>query len=149
MKKSKSMPPGRRTPAWDPVTVAAADGRLILPRCSACGTIQYPLQETCRRCLGDDLEWVEVPTDGTLLSWTRLRASLEPFFREHLPWPLGWVKLACGPVLLAHLADESPASGKAVRVLNRPDTSGVGVLIAVPTETEDSELGRIAALLAR
>lgn len=131
------LPPQRRTDLWARLAQSAGGGQLVLPRCRDCGTVQYPLREMCRTCLGDNLEWGPVPAEGKLLSWTRLHASVEPFFRAHLPWPVGSVQLECGPVILAHLGIHAPASGMQVRVLPCLDRGGVPVLVIVPEGTDD------------
>ena len=141
------LPPGRRTELWTRLTPAAGQGLLILPRCRDCEMVQYPLRELCGNCLGDNLEWGPVPADGNLISWTRLHASVEPFFRGHLPWPVGSVKLDCGPVVIAHLAVALPASGMRVNVLPYLDGNGVPVLVIVPEESNDLT-GPVAAMLA-
>ncbi|MBI1733123.1 MAG: OB-fold domain-containing protein [Gammaproteobacteria bacterium] len=121
-------------------------GRLLLPRCRDCGIVQYPLRELCRNCLGDTLDWVPVSGDGTLLSWTNVHTSLEPFFADHAPWPVGRVKLECGPLVIAHLAIASPDTGMRVRVLPHRDLSDVAVLIIVP-ESDAAVTGPVADLL--
>ena len=124
-----SLPPQRRTELWARLAPSAGGGQLVLPRCRDCDTVQYPLRELCRNCLGENLDWGPVPVEGKLLSWTLLYASVEPFYREHLPWPVGSVKLDCGPVVIAHLAVPAPAAGMAVSVLPHLDGNGLPVLI--------------------
>jgi len=141
-----ALPPQRRTEPWNRLTPSAGQGLLVLPRCRDCDTVQYPLRELCGNCLGDNLEWGPVPSAGRLLSWTRLHASVEQFFREHLPWPVGSVKLDCGPVVIAHLAVELPAAGMAVNVLSYLDGNGAPVLVIVPGEGTDIS-GPVAAVL--
>ncbi|MGH7462074.1 MAG: zinc ribbon domain-containing protein, partial [Longimicrobiales bacterium] len=45
------MPPAARTPAWRSMTEAAARAQFILPTCTTCGVVQYPVREICRHCL--------------------------------------------------------------------------------------------------
>ena len=141
------LPPGRRTELWTRLTPLAGQGLLVLPRCRDCETVQYPLREICGNCLGDNLAWEPVPSTGKLISWTRLHASVEPFFREHLPWPVGSAKLDCGPVVIAHLAVPAPVAGMAVEVLLHLDANGVPVMI-ITASTEDFVGPPVAALLS-
>jgi len=140
-----ALPPQRRSELWTRLTASAGQGLLVLPRCRDCEMVQYPLRELCGNCLGDNLDWGPVPAEGKLISWTRLHASVEPFFREHLPWPVGSVKLDCGPVVIAHLAVALPATGMGVNVLSYPDGNGVPVLVAA-VEGSGEIPGPVAAL---
>ncbi len=44
--------------------------RLIGSRCGACGETRFPVQGSCARCAGTEMETVDLPTNGTLWSWT-------------------------------------------------------------------------------
>lgn len=142
-----ALPPKRRSELWSRLIPSAGHGQLVLPRCRDCETVQYPLREICGNCLGDNLEWGPVPAGGKLVSWTRLHASVEPFFREHLPWPVGSVKLDCGPVVIAHLAVETPVPGMPVSVLPFLDGNGAPVLVIVP-EGDGDISGPVSALVS-
>jgi uncharacterized OB-fold protein len=112
--------------------IADESGKLVLPCCRDCGTVQYPLRELCRNCLADSLEWVPVSGDGILLSWTDVHASLEPFFAAHTPWPVGRAKLACGPVVIAHLGIRDPRCGIPVHVRSIRDAGGAVSFVILP-----------------
>lgn len=111
-------------------------GPLELQVCRQCARVQYPLREVCRDCLSGELEWQAVDSTGELLSWTRLHASLEPMFRERLPWIVVAVQLNVGPVVLAHWAGAEPAIGQAVTVQAIRDPAGRQVLAASPGGSE-------------
>jgi uncharacterized OB-fold protein len=53
-------------PFWE----AAADGRLVVERCDACGTESHPPRGICRACRGRDLTWVEITEPGEVHSFT-------------------------------------------------------------------------------
>lgn len=53
-------------PFWD----AAAEGRLVVERCSACGAESHPPRGICRACRCRDMTWVEVAGPGTVYSYT-------------------------------------------------------------------------------
>ena len=120
---------------------------LRLPFCPACQKSIYPVQACCDACLNDRLEWREIEAPGAVISWTLLHASGNEFIREHLPWRVVLVKLDCGPVLFAHAGDNALESGSRVRVLNRLDRSGQGVLIAVPEQPGTTSSDHLSALL--
>lgn len=51
---------------WD----AAADGRLVVERCGACGAHAFPPRGICRSCRGRFMERAEVTGRGTVYSYT-------------------------------------------------------------------------------
>lgn len=125
-------PAGRASRLWRRLDQAAREGVFRLPVCPACGQVQYPPQDFCRRCLGAEVSWEQVTELGAVLSWTTLHVSQEPFFKDKLPLHLGLVKLDCGPVLMAYLAAASRAAGARVQLSGRLDRSGRAVFFAMP-----------------
>ena len=99
--------------------------------CAACGRAQYPDREVCGQCLGGELGPQVVDGAGELLSWTRLHASLEPVFRDRLPWLVASVRLRAGPVVLAHWAGAEPVIGQPVQVAMLRDPADREVLVAI------------------
>lgn len=128
-----TLPPATRSRAALGLTAAAAEGRFMLQRCAECDSVQYPPRDACSTCLGIDLPWQEMAPGGTLLAETTIRTSPDTYFRERMPWRTGSVKLDVGPVAICHLHGDVAPYGR-VRVLNRLDRSGQGVLFAVPEE---------------
>ena len=53
-------------PFWD----AAAEGRLVVERCTACGAEAHPPRGICRACRCREMTWVEVTGPGTVYSYT-------------------------------------------------------------------------------
>jgi uncharacterized protein len=51
---------------WD----AAAEGRLLVERCVACGADSFPPRGMCRVCRCRDVSWVEVAGPGAVYSYT-------------------------------------------------------------------------------
>ena len=124
-----TLPPGARSRVALGLTAAAALGRFELQQCTECGTVQYPPREACQACLSVSLQWKSQSDKGDLLADTLLHHSNDLFFRERLPWRLGLVKLACGPVVVAHL---HAAAEKRVRVRAMLDRAGQAVMVALP-----------------
>jgi len=125
-------PPPYRNDVALPLTEAAQENTFKLPVCAACQTVQYPPREICRRCLSDDLVWQPVSPRGTLLSQVDLHHSLEPYFRDHLPWPTGTVQLENGAVIICHLLNGHMATDSKVDMQAVIDPGGRGVLVAKP-----------------
>ena len=130
------MPPAARSRLWQHVNDSAAEGLFRLQVCPRCDKVQYPPQEFCSHCLADELSWEQVSPRGKVLSWTMSRASTNPFFRDKFPLNTGLVKLDCGPVMVAYLAESCLQAGSGVQVTGKPDKSGQVVFLAAPPDTD-------------
>ena len=135
---SSARPPAQRTRLGLRLTAAAALGRFELQQCTRCDTVQYPPREACHNCLSTRLVWRVQPARGSLISTAVLFHSHHEYFRQRLPWPIGTVRLDCGPIVIAHLHQAVGPAPCPVRVLLRLDRSGQGVMVAAPdTEVVD------------
>lgn len=132
-----TLPPAMRSRAAIGLTVAAAEGRFALQHCAECGTVQYPPRDACCHCLSVDLIWRDTETKAEILAETCIHASPDPYFRERLPWRMGSVKLAAGPVAVCHLHGDVKR-GDPVRMALKLDKAGQGVLIALPIERTEA-----------
>lgn len=115
------------------LSAAAAEGRFMLQVCADCGTVQYPPHDACANCLSVALPWKDVPPDGTLIAETTVRTSTNVYFRERTPWRVGTVRLGIGVSVICHVQADVK-KGDAVRLVNRLDKSGQGVLFALPAK---------------
>ena len=66
-----------------------AEGSFQTTRCRGCGEIHYPPRVVCPACLGEDLEWVDMPREGSLLAFTQQKDAI----RCRKPDVLGLVEL--------------------------------------------------------
>ena len=86
-----------------PYREGLARGELLIQRCVACDArIMYP-RHRCIQCQSDQLEYVPSKGEGTLHSYTVVRAVPPKGWEEDLPYALGVVKLDEGVQLLARL----------------------------------------------
>ncbi len=115
------------------LAAAAAEGRFMLQVCGDCGAVQYPPRDACGSCLSVDLVWKDVSPDGTLIADTTVRTSTNVYFRERTPWRVGTVRLDAGPSAICHVHGDLAVDDR-VRMINRLDKSGQGVLFALPTQ---------------
>lgn len=129
-----NLPPWARGRVALGMTAAAALGRFELQVCQDCGHLQYPPREACHHCLSARLKWRAQDGMGTLLSQSTLHHSNDLFFRERLPWRLGFVQLDTGPTVIVHLHDEVGQAPQRVRVGARLDRAGQAVLIGFPEQ---------------
>jgi NAD(P)-dependent dehydrogenase (short-subunit alcohol dehydrogenase family)/uncharacterized OB-fold protein len=129
-----NLPPAARGRIALGITAAAAEGRFELQVCQDCGAVQYPPRAACHKCLSANMRWREQSGEGELISATTLHHSNDLFFRERLPWRLGFVHLDAGPTLMVHLHGEVGEAPQRVRVGARLDRAGQAVLIGFPME---------------
>jgi hypothetical protein len=98
-----------RDAASAPFFDAAAEGRLLIRRCAACGHWIAPYQrmgaslERCPACTSDRLEWAEAAGTGSLVTWTVVHDRAGGSERT-----VGVVELTEGPWLTSRL-DADPA----------------------------------------
>jgi uncharacterized OB-fold protein len=86
---------------WD----AAAEGRLLLRRCAACGRAHHYPREFCPRCWSDDVRWERASGRATLYTWSVVhRNDLAPF-GERVPYVAAVVDLAEGPRMMTEVVD--------------------------------------------
>jgi uncharacterized protein len=68
-------------PFWD----AATEHRLVIPRCTACGTFRLPPSAFCWKCQSQDVEWVEHDGKGTVYSFTVIHHPILPDLADSVP----------------------------------------------------------------
>lgn len=67
--------------------------RLMVPRCKACGTWQWPPEVLCWKCRSFGLDWEEVEPHGVVYSWTRIWHPVRPELVEAVPYLVGLIAL--------------------------------------------------------
>jgi hypothetical protein len=86
-------------PYWD----GLKEGRLMLQKCSDCGTVRHYPRPVCEQCYSMNVEWVEASGRGTVHSWTISHHAFHPCFKKDLPLTLVTVDLEEGVRLCARL----------------------------------------------
>lgn len=106
--------------------------RLMGSRCKSCGAEFFPPVKVCKKCGSKDLEQVEMPKTGTIISYTKLT---EPpvDFKDYAPIYLALVRLDNGVTVLGQIAD---AESEEIAV-------GRKVVATIRKWTEDGESGVI------
>jgi uncharacterized OB-fold protein len=107
----------RLTPdEWtQPFWAAAADHRLVVPRCIECGAHRLPPTPFCWRCRSQDVAWEEHDGAGEIYSFTIIRHAVIPDVRDALPVVAAVVELpgTDGCRLIGNVVDCEP---EAVRI---------------------------------
>lgn len=103
--------PPRPVPDADtaPFWAAAADHRLVVPRCDACGRWIWQPRPLCPACHTPDPVWREVTGDGRVVSWTVVHPPVLPVWAEETPFTLLLVELDEGVRMVGRLVDADPA----------------------------------------
>jgi uncharacterized OB-fold protein len=114
-------------PWWD----AAAEGRLLLMRCSTCGKAHYYPRPFCPRCGADTVSWEEASGDATLYTWSVVHQNDLPPFNERVPYVAAVVDLAEGPRMMTNVVGcefDALEAGMALRL----EITDIGEGVHVP-----------------
>lgn len=100
---------------------AAAEHRLVVQRCEACGHMRHPPGPTCSACRSFDMGWQELSGRGTVYTYTVVHRAFVPSLAARLPYVVIVVELegGGGVRLTTNLVDADPATvrvGMAVEV---------------------------------
>lgn len=96
-------PDGNDAAYWD----GLREGRLLLPRCSGCGTWREPGRLLCAQCWSFESDWVEVAARGRVFTWIRSHRDFMDDLDVLAPYDTLLVQLDDVPVrLLGLLRDD-------------------------------------------
>jgi uncharacterized OB-fold protein len=117
---------------WD----AAAEGRLLVERCTACGADSFPPRGMCRICRCRDVTWAEVAGPGVVYSYTVNHQRWLPDLE--VPYAVVLVEFASHPGVrvvgrLRGCAPDDVAIGMAVDVGFEPGPGGFAIPSFVAT----------------
>jgi uncharacterized protein len=136
--KAKPRPGPPPDPELGPYFAAAAEGRLIVQRCDACGHAQLYPRLDCTRC-HSTAHWEDASGFATVYSFTVIRQHHLRSFRHLLPLVVALVDLEEGPRLMTNLVGVEPED---VRVGQRVEVTfervGDDVALALFTPVADS-----------
>jgi len=102
---------------------AAAQGKLLVKFCTACGEYHFYPRGLCPFCFSDKTEWREAAGTGKIYSFSVTR-------RSEVPYAIAYVTLAEGPTLLTNIVDcdlDRIRIGQAVRLVVKPSENGQAV----------------------
>lgn len=117
---------------WD----AAADHRLVVQHCTACGHWIWQPKPVCPRCHAADPPWEEVSGDGRVASWTVIRPPVLPAFEPFVPFVILLVELDEGVRMVGQLVGDDGA-------LLVTDGEAEGVGMGVPVVLRWREQGSV------
>jgi uncharacterized protein len=82
----------------------AADGQLVLQRCTECDRFQFYPRSLCTSCAGVP-EWVDAAGRGTLYTYTVIRQNRSKAFAALSPYAVGIVELDEGVRMMSNIVD--------------------------------------------
>lgn len=89
------------TPELEPLFAAARERRLVVQRCTGCGTLRFPARPRCSTCLGKGAEWTPVAGTGEVFSYVVMHQAAHPGFAAVAPYVVAVVQLTEGVRVLA------------------------------------------------
>jgi hypothetical protein len=119
-------------PWTEPFWRAAAEHRLVAPRCADCGTFRMPPSAFCHACQSQRIDWLPLAGRGTVYSYTIVRRALIPLLEGSIPHVIAVIELAGAPGarLVSNVIDVAPervAVGMAVEVAWDDVREGVAI----------------------
>jgi uncharacterized OB-fold protein len=109
---------------WD----AAAQGKLMVKRCAACGEAHHYPRALCPFCFSDKTEWQTASGRGVIYSYSVMR-------RAPVPYAIAYVTLAEGPTMMTNLVEcdfDALRIGQPVTVVFKPTEGGPPVPMFKP-----------------
>ncbi len=96
------------TPELEPFFAAARRGRLVVQRCTHCGTYRFPPRPICSGCLSREAEWTTVSGEGEIFSFNVMHQVYHPGFAAEVPYAVVLVKLKEGAKMISNLVGVPP-----------------------------------------
>jgi uncharacterized protein len=109
---------------WD----AAAQGRLVVKKCLACGKVHHYPRSLCPYCFSDNTDWQQASGRGTIYSYSVMR-------RTPVPYAIAYVTLEEGVTMMTNIVDcdlDAIAIGQSVRLVFKPSDGGPPVPCFTP-----------------
>jgi uncharacterized OB-fold protein len=116
----RAIPAPQVTPETKPFWDAAAQGKLVIKRCTACGQAHHYPRPICPYCFSDRTEWQPASGRGTIYSFSVMR-------RVPAPFAIAYVTLDEGISMMTNLVDcdlDALRIGQPVRVVFKPSEGG-------------------------
>lgn len=121
-----------RTDASDDFFTAAAEGVLLLRRCSECGRLRGPQEAHCWSCHAIAHHRVPAAGEGRLVNWSVVHRPPSPELEA--PYLVGLVETVEGPWVLTRVLGDlgrPVTSGERVRLTTTPCAGGEMLVVAV------------------
>ena len=98
---------------------ATKDKEFRYQQCNQCETIVFYPRRHCTGCTSGALTWKVSAGKGTVYTFSVVRQSYHPFFRNLVPYSVAWIDLDEGPRILSNVVGVAPEEvhiGQRVRI---------------------------------
>ncbi|HIG41677.1 MAG: Zn-ribbon domain-containing OB-fold protein [bacterium] len=98
---------------------ATKDKEFRYQQCDSCETIVFYPRRHCTGCTNGSLAWKVSAGTGTVYTFSVVRQSYHPFFRNLVPYAVAWIDLDEGPRILSNVVGVPPeevAIGQRVQI---------------------------------
>ena len=80
-------------------------GKVMTTKCPQCGRVFFPPKADCPRCMSSDMEWIEINSTGTLLTFAVVNYGPSGFEND-TPYTLGIAEFEEGVKILGRVSKE-------------------------------------------
>ncbi len=125
---ARAVPAPIMTPEAKPYWDAAAEGKLVVKRCAACGQAHHYPRSICPVCGSDRTEWMDASGRGTIYTYSVMR-------RVPVPYAIAYVTLEEGPTMMTNIVGtdlDAIRIGQKVKVVFTPTDGGPPVPMFSP-----------------
>lgn len=117
-------------PGDQPYFDAAAEGKLMLKKCSDCGEYHHYPRAICPHCFSGKVEWVQAKGTGEIYTYSVTRRG------GPVPYCIAYVKLDEGVTMMTNIVDcdlDSVKIGQKVKVVFKKSEGGFSMPVFTPT----------------
>lgn len=83
--------------------LATKDKKFTYQKCDDCSEVIFYPKSHCTGCTGTNLSWQTSQGKGTVYSFSVVRQSYHPFFRNKTPYAVAWIDMDEGPRILSNV----------------------------------------------
>ena len=109
----------------------AAEGVLVVPRCTDCGRTFWHPRPRCPHCGSERVDWIRASGRGTVHTYTVVRQSGDPYFKTKVPYVVAMIDLDEGVRIMTNIVD-TPLAALAVGMRVEVVFEDAGGGIAIP-----------------
>ena len=102
------MPLPRPSVETEQFWAAVQERRLLMPKCDACGTVNFPPRVACNICAKTNFTWTELSGRGKIYSFTVYHRVYHPAFKDKVPYVVAVVELEEGPRIISNIIGVPP-----------------------------------------
>jgi uncharacterized OB-fold protein len=106
--------PQPMTPEAKPYWDGLKEGKLMLPRCQACGQAFFYPRVMCPRCQSREITWFQASGRGKLHAFGIGHQAFNKAFKVGPPYVLAMIEVEEGPRMMSNLVNVAP-DPKAIR----------------------------------